>query len=156
MAWHVSQLNDRILKLMRPEDRKLFGKAGMTQEEAIKKAQIKSERDLQNQIENYLRLKGIEPIRSRMDKATTNNVGTPDFLFAVGARLYHDPHKFDPVVVACAWEVKLPKEMGGKDMSDEQRKMAARLVTRPNAWRWALITKLDEAIEELRSLGMVE
>jgi hypothetical protein len=44
-------------------------------------AEVKSERDLQDLIAEYLRMKSIVAIRSRMDKKMTVPVGTPDFLF---------------------------------------------------------------------------
>jgi hypothetical protein len=159
MAFKIEQLNDRILRMMRTEDRKLFGKAGMTSEEAIRKAEIRSERDLQRQIENLLRLKGIEPIRSRMDKATSNNVGTPDFLFAITAKDFnfvqeteeHGEGRIDfEKTVACAWEVKLP----GRNLESEQKTMQQAMTTHPNAWTHHVIHSVDDALFWLRSMGI--
>ena len=64
-------------------------------------------------------------------------VGWPDFTFAV----FHKKH-----VVAVAWEVKLP---GGK-LRPEQENMKALLTTPPNAWVYAVITSVDEALAELK------
>lgn len=76
-------LPDHVLEKMNPSDRKRLGKAGVTMREAIEKAEVKSERDLQNLIANELLRRGIWFTRSAMNKRTTNTVGTPDFLFCV-------------------------------------------------------------------------
>lgn len=136
-------LPPNILKCLRPEDRKSLGKAGMLPEEALRKMEIKSERDLQNQIVGLLRLRGIEPIVSRFGKRTTNNIGTPDIIFAVRVNIHDEGH-------ACAWEIKLPD---GKP-SREQEQMAVRLLTPPNAWRYKIIRSVDEALETLRAIGV--
>ena len=67
----------------------------MTASEALRKAEVKGERDLHKAIEGLLRVHEIETIRSRMDKRSTINVGAPDFMFA-----YHGK--------AIAFEIKLP------------------------------------------------
>lgn len=133
----MSVLPPNILRCLRPEDRKGLGKAGLLPEEALAKMEIKGERDLQKQIVGLLRIKGIEPIVSAFGKKTTNNVGTPDIIFA--AELY-----------ACAWEVKIP---GGK-RSIEQEQMAVRLSTPPNGWRYLVVTSFDQALAELHSIGV--
>lgn len=130
-----------ILKCMSPADRKALGKAGLTPEEALQKAETKSEKELQSLIVALLRLKGIEPIVSAMNKRTTNNVGLPDILFAVNGR-----RRF----YACAWEIKMP----GSKLSWEQVKMAERLEDLPNGWNWRVIRSVDEALEELRRMGI--
>jgi len=140
MAWKVDQLTDKILRLMSPEDRKSFGKAGMTAEEALFKAKAKSERDLQKLIISYLGLKGIVPIWARMDKKTTTPLGTMDLLFAVRVEVAH----------ACAWEVKMP----GEEMTDEQKLMAVKMSTEPNAWEWNIVTSLDQAKSLLNAMGI--
>lgn len=147
-----NNLPDNIKKMMRPEDRKSLGVAGLTNEEAIQRAQVKSERDLQKLIEALLRLKGVEPIRSRMDRKTSNNLGTPDFLFAVKGMIEGEQPftRNKPRIFACAWEVKLP---GGK-LSLEQTQMAARMISEPNAWEWTIITSVDDALIQLRAMGI--
>jgi hypothetical protein len=99
-------LPERILRLVDPRDRAKLGKAGMTAHEALRKAEVKSERDLHKAIEGLLRVHEIEPIRARMDKLSTINVGAPDFIFSYHGR---------PI----AFEVKLP---GGK-LTKEQENM---------------------------------
>ena len=71
---------------MSADDRRSLGKGTMTKDEALAKAALKSERDLQDLISEYLRMKNIVAVRSRMDKKTTVPVGTPDFVFAVRVR----------------------------------------------------------------------
>src|ERR1043165_8946289 len=113
-------LPNNYLKCLSAKDRKALGKAGLTAEEAIAAYEAKSERELQRQIVSLLRLKGIEPIVSRMDKRTSNNIGTPDILFAViGSYRASD--------TACAWEVKLP----GRDLSEDQERMKIRMTEPP-------------------------
>src|SRR5438105_10429918 len=54
--------------------------------EAMSKAQIKNERQLQSMIVNLLRLKGIEPLWHRTDKRSAATVGWPDISFAVAVQ----------------------------------------------------------------------
>lgn len=129
---------------MSKADREALGKGGMTAEEALARAEVKNERDLQKQIVALLRLKGIEPIISRMDKRTSNNVGTPDILFAID--VYDDP-SYD---VPCAWEVKF----GDGKLSVEQQQMHVRMSTPPNSWRIKIIRSVDEALIELKKLNI--
>ncbi len=134
---------------MRPEDRKALGKSGLLPEEALAKMEIKRELDLQKQIVGLLRIKGIEPIVSRFGKKTTNNIGTPDIIFAI-VREVEAPVFNLLDVVACGWEIKMP---GGKS-SLEQEQMALRLSVPPNAWRYRIITSFDQALKELREMGI--
>ena len=92
-----------------------------------------SEKTLQEAIEKLLLWKGVTPIRSRMDRATTNSIGTPDFLFAVRGQ-------------ACAWECKLP----GKQPTLSQFVMLERL--EHDGWNISIIHSIDEAIAELEAL----
>lgn len=145
-----SVLPPNILKCLRPEDRKSLGKGGLLPEEALRKCEIKSERDLQKQIVGLLRLKGIEPIVSRFGKKTTNNIGTPDIIFSVSTFNYaYGPPL--PVTVSCGWEIKLPTCKSSK----EQEQMAVRLSTPPNAWRYRIIRSIDEALTELKQMGII-
>ena len=90
-------LPEHILRLVDPRDRARLGRAGPTAAEANAKCTVDNERKLQNLIDSYPRQRGIEPIRSRMDRRTTINVGAPDFMFAYHGR---------PI----AMEVKMPGE----------------------------------------------
>jgi len=105
------------------------------------KAEIKSEKELQDQIANLLSLNGIIACRHRTDQKTTCNVGWPDFTFAVESGLRSIP---------CAWEIKLP---GGK-LDPEQMKVMIRMMEPPNAWVYKVITSVDEALMELKKLGL--
>ena len=97
------------------------------------KEEIKTEKILQTQIEGYLAHHGITCIRSRMDKATSNQLGTPDFLLAVDGQ-------------AVAYEAKLPH----KKLTPEQEKMRAHL--EENGWHYRVIHHLDEVIADLHIL----
>jgi hypothetical protein len=105
------------------------------------RAEIKSERVLQGQIVNLLRLKGIEVLWHRTDKRSGATVGWPDLTFSVEHGLRSIP---------CAWEIKLP---GGK-LSEEQVKVMVRMMDPPNAWTYKVITSVEEALSELRRYGI--
>jgi hypothetical protein len=138
-----------FLRCLSPSDRKSLGKAGMTPEEAIAKQEVKSERDLQQQIANLLRLRNIEFFWQRMDKRTTGKVGQPDFIFSVLGTQTIDG---EPLVegYSVAWEAKLPTG----ELSIEQSQMAIRLQSPPNNWHWRIIRSVDEALSELKAMGL--
>ncbi len=52
--------------------------------------------------------------------------------------------------IACAWEVK----HGTGELSKEQLQMSIRLQSAPNHWRWREIRSVDQAIAELREMGI--
>jgi hypothetical protein len=83
MRYLTGQIPDRVLRLMPKEERKPMGKAGVTSAEAQEKQDDRSERELQNQMENWFRLNGIPAFRQRMDKKSNMPKGTPDFLCCV-------------------------------------------------------------------------
>lgn len=136
-------LPENILKCMRPEDRRKLGQK--TAAEVLAQGEATSEKALQKQIVGLLRLKGIEPIVSRMDRRTSNNIGTPDILFAVDCS---SDENIRPC--ACAWEIKMPQ---GK-LSREQEQMATKLLMHPNCWCWRVIRSVDMAIAELKEMGV--
>lgn len=121
----LSDLPDKMLRRMRPEDRKALGKQAMTAEEAIARYTIKSEKDLQNQIGDLLRLRGIWFWTSAMHKATSCTIGAPDFLLCV---------KGFPM----AFEVKLP----GK--KPEAHQIACHEAMAKNGWCVYVVTSLDQ------------
>ena len=127
-------LPESFLKCVSPADREKL-RLGLTAKEFMAKGAAANERSLQRQIVNLLRLKGIEPIVSAMHKRTSNNLGTPDILFACKG-------------VPMAWEVKMP----GKDMEPHQQQMALRLMQ--NGWFHRVIRSVDEALEALRAMGV--
>lgn len=97
------------------------------------KEEIKSEKQLQEQIVGFLERNNTVVIRSRMDRKTSTNVGTPDLLFAVRKR-------------AVAFEVKLP----GKKPTEEQHNML--LAMERNGWACFIVHSYDEAVEVFSSL----
>jgi hypothetical protein len=140
-------LPENILRCLSPADRKSLGKAGMTAEEALQRAAIRNERHLQTLIVNLLRLRGIEPLWHRTDRTSAATIGWPDITFAV----MRPPNiGWANTLSACLWEVKLP----GQPLSPEQEKMIGVLRTPPNAWRISIIHSVDEALEDLRILGL--
>jgi hypothetical protein len=98
---------------------------------------------LQAQVAKLLDRLGIVYVRSRTDKRTTNAPGTPDFIFSVLRNFSH----FCP----CAWEVKLPKQK----LKPKQDRMRERMTAKPNAWRYAIITSIAEAEQELKEIGLL-
>lgn len=138
-------LPPHVLKCIAPEDRKALGKAGLTPEEVLAKAQLRNERDLQRTIVSLLRLKGIEPLWHRTDKRSHATIGWPDITFST-------VHRVDGWDDFCpqAWEVKF--EDG--ELSVEQQQMMIRLQSPPNGWRVRVIRSVNEAIEQLREVGI--
>jgi hypothetical protein len=127
MALYPSKvLPEKILRLLSPADRRSLGVAGLTADEALQAARIKSERDLQNLMESYFNLRGVVAIRARMDKKTTTKRGTPDFLLALRGH-------------AIALEAKLP----GEELEPDQVKMKAAMTADPNGWEWVTADSLD-------------
>ena len=102
---------------------------------------LRREKALQAQIVSLLRLKGIEPLWHRTDKKSAATVGWPDITFSVEHGLRSIP---------CLWEIKLP----GKKLSLDQQTLMIRLMEPPNAWAYRVITSVDEALMELRKLGI--
>jgi hypothetical protein len=121
----------------------IFGVAGgeTVREVPVAPADLKSEKRLQIEILNLLRLKGIEVLWHRTDKKTTCNVGWPDLLFAVEHGLRSVP---------CAWEVKLP----GEKLSEDQVKVMVHMMEPPNAWSYQVVTSVEEALSILRRYGI--
>lgn len=133
----VKVLPESFLKCMTAADRKAIGQ--MSAEEAILAFSAKSERKLQGQIVQLLRLNGIEVLWHRTDKRSAATVGWPDLTFCVGlSRAW-----------PCAWEVKLHGLL-----SKEQEQMRLRLISPPNLWNYRVIRSVDEALEELRRMGV--
>lgn len=129
------------LKCLTPEQRKEIGQ--MSAEEALAKAEIRNEKDLQKQVISYLRLKGIEVNVSRMDKRKTDAVGWPDLCFSV-------MREADDETYPCLWECKL----GEGKLSVEQQQMHIRLSTPPNYWRIKIIRSLNDCIAALKEMGI--
>jgi hypothetical protein len=129
MGLDRKSLPDSLLKRVNPADRRAAGLPPPVSEivsRAAAKSDLKREKELQIEIENWLRLRGLTAIRSRMDRKTSNNVGTPDFIFAVRGR-------------AVALEAKLP----GKRPTPEQERFLCALVG--DGWFVSVVHTLDEA-----------
>src|SRR5687768_11329105 len=110
-------LPESTLRCMSPEDRRQLGKGGLTAAEATAKAEARNEKELQRQIYQFLRQRGYVAFRSRTDKRTTNNIGTPDFLLSVHGK-------------SVALEVKTAT---GKT-SPEQDRLHEQMVNSQNGW----------------------
>lgn len=88
MRYNAETLPDNVLKRMSPEDRKPLGKSGLTQAECQERIDDRSEKQLQRDIADYLRQRGIPFACSRMDKPTTSTIGWPDFTFPFGGKFW--------------------------------------------------------------------
>jgi hypothetical protein len=87
----TSVINPNFLKLMSVEQRRQFGKAGLTAEEALLKEIARTERGEHNIFLSWLMLKGIPRIHSRMDRRPTIEQGWPDFtVFWDGITLFFE------------------------------------------------------------------
>lgn len=139
-------LPPHIIELVDAADRKALGLK--TREEAIAAAEVKSERDLHRQVGALLRLRGIEYFESRMDKPTTQRRGVPDILFCVTLKVKGPGDLRWPVGVG--WELKLP----GKKLDPDQEQMLERMTSPPNAWCVRCVHSVDEALMELKRLGL--
>jgi hypothetical protein len=84
-------ISQNFLKLMSVEQRRQFGKAGLTAEEALLKEITRTERGQHKIFLSWLMLKGIPRIHSRMDKRPTFEEGWPDFtVFYEGITLFFE------------------------------------------------------------------
>jgi hypothetical protein len=136
----VTDLNDNMLRLMSAKDRKSLGLR--TKAEVLARGIIKAERDLQRQIASLLGLHNVAYCWHRTDKKSHATIGWPDFTLAI---------RMGVMMVPCAWECKLP----GNELSREQAEMRNKMITYPNGWRWRTIESVDEAIQELKELGVM-
>ena len=128
-----------FVRLIAEGDRQALGLK--TSSELVAAAEVKSERQLQSQIANLLSLRDIVYTRNRMDRKSTTTVGWPDFCFSV---------RTGEKSVACAWEIKMPH----KELEAHQVKLRAQMTSWPNAWHYRVIHSVDEALAELRKLGL--
>lgn len=118
-------LPDSFLRCLSPADRAWVAPDQRTSEEALRKASVRDERQLQGFLVGLLRLRGYEPLWFRTDKRTRATVGWPDITFAVFGR-------------ACAWEVKLPGEKARKEQAELHEKM------RNDGWTVSVVMSVDE------------
>lgn len=101
---------DHILRLMPEHERKLLGKAGRTADEAQAIFTERTEKEMHITFESWLNLHNLPFIHSRMDRATTTNLGVPDF-----AVFYQER--------ALLIEFKMPSSM----LSEDQKTYHAKL-----------------------------
>ena len=118
---------------MEPKERAKLGACGRLPEEVLDISCAKIEKDLQKQIAGLFALRNVWCVHSRMDRATTNQVGTPDFLFAIGGR-------------ACAFEAKVQ----GRKLSDDQR--IVRAAMEKDGWCYWVVTSYAEALDVVNAL----
>lgn len=138
MGLDPSSLPDSFKRYIDPAIRKQMGKMGWTREEVMRRQVVRSEKELQKLIGSLLSYYNIPYIRPRMDKKTTTQVGTPDFIFSVGR---------NGIGQAVAWEIKMPREK----LSTEQLDMMAKLYM--SGYRIAVVRSVEVAIDELQKLG---
>jgi hypothetical protein len=105
MAAIRGTIPEHIRRLMPDQQRRELGKAAMTIPEIEAKNAAKLERELQEGIAGYLRLKQVVFGQSRMDRRSSYTVGWPDFAFVVNGR-------------ACFLEVKRPGEKPTKEQQE--------------------------------------
>ena len=124
MKYDSASIPESVLRLMPEADRKAIGV--MTQEEAIVHRGVRFERELQGQIVNLLRLRGIVVGWGATNTKSHYTRSWPDLTFAVRG-------------IPCAWEVKLP----GQEPTDEQAECHRQM--RENGWRVEVVTDLMQA-----------
>ena len=130
-------LPDSFTRLIAVEHRKA-AHIPPTLDEACAKGLEVREKELQQNIESMLNLRGIEANRSRMDRRKTDRVGWPDFTFALPC-----PGRYG---VPCAVEVKVP----GKNPTAEQERMLGLLAG--NGWATAVIRSEREFLDWLEKI----
>lgn len=135
----MNPLPDNILSKMNPSERKRLGKAGRTTEQIVEANTIKSEKELQRQCVAMLRLRGIFVIVSRMDKRTSNQVGTPDLIFSL-------MRENDFIGRPCGFECKLK----GNKPTPEQEKVMGQMAS--NGWTVRVIHSVEQMRDELKAL----
>jgi hypothetical protein len=127
-------LPDKFLRLMSEADRALFAPGQSTQEESMRKAVAKNERQLQGWLVGVLRLRGIEPLWFRTDRRTAATIGWPDITFAFRGQ-------------AVAWEAKMP---GEKPRAEQ---IAQHCLMIRDGWIVEVIHSVDEGLASLSQLG---
>lgn len=141
MGYKSSTLPDSVLRCMPKDARVPMGKAGVTSAEAQVKHDAVAEREVHKHISNWLRQHDIWFCHSRMDRKTTNQNGTPDFLFVATMPAWEGAQslvKDRPIAI----EVKV----NGNELSEDQIRVRTQMVT--NGWYYHVVSSL----EELRTL----
>lgn len=126
---------DKMLRMIDPKIRATMGKAGMTSEEGVAKFEARSERELQQQIESWLRLQRIEVLRPRMDKKTGIKVGWPDLSLSIHGAFV-------------SFEVKTATGT----LSPDQERQHALMRAEPNCAQVHVVRSLQEVIDIVRPM----
>lgn len=127
-------LRNETLKRIAPAERAKMGKAGLLASECHDIAVAKCERELQGQLVNLLKLKGVNfPMPQKFGVKTTVPKGTPDILFTYRG-------------ISCAWEVKMPTGKLSPDQVDAIKDLTA------DGCQCVVIRSYDEGLKELARL----
>jgi hypothetical protein len=136
MGLDKTLLPDSLLRCVSAADRKAAGlpvPLDQSLAAAVTRNEHKREKELQCQIANFLRLRGIWFDQDAMHKRRTGTLSAPDFQFPYRGKFV-------------AWEVKLP----GAKLDDGQIKARDSIIAQGGEWR--LITALPEAMEHIAYL----
>jgi hypothetical protein len=104
----------------------------------IKPPQSKSElpeREIQKQLSNLLRLKGVTFCTPVYGRKTRMKTGWPDYTFAIAGQ-------------ACAWEAKT----GSNDPTYEQQLVMTAMIK--EGWHVAVIRRVEEGFDFLKAHGL--
>lgn len=123
MGLDPNQMSDRARAMIAPEHRRELGIS--TREEVEEQNDILSERELQNQICDYLRTKDIVVSCQRMDRRSNVAIGMADMLLCYFS-------------VPLAFECKV----GRNEQTREQNEMELKMIR--NGWRYYIIRNLSE------------
>lgn len=115
---------------MSPKDRGDLNQK--TTEERSSTVDLRLERDLHKLIMNELSRRQIFYVHSRTDKKTSQNVGVPDFIFAV-------------LGLPTAVEVKLP----GRKLTADQEYVRNAMIQ--DGWRYYIVYSFEEFVDVLRT-----
>lgn len=130
----TSFLPDHVLRLMNPADRPK-GAAGKLRSEIAAAHEVKSEKQLQNQLEDWLRLKGVVVIRQRMDRKSNTVMGLPDLCFCMNG-------------IAFGLECKIQNKSAMPHQQQVMERMTA------NGWRCGVVHSLKEMMDVLELYGV--
>lgn len=126
---------ENLLRLMSPADCAKYGNGGLTRDECAAAYEARSEKDLQQKLEQLLLRRGHLPRRQRMDRRSNMALGMPDIQFEIFGHSVH-------------WEVKF----GAGRTTAEQDKIIAGLQAEPNRAIVRVIRSYREGLDHLQEL----
>lgn len=126
---HQVIIPQNIVERMSPMDRGDLNQS--TAEERSSIVDLRLERDLHKLIMNELSRRQIFYVHSRTDKKTSQNVGVPDFIFAV-------------LGLPTAVEVKLP----GRKLTADQEYVRNAMIQ--DGWRYEVVYSFDQFVSLLK------